>query len=84
MALGSVDVALLVLVFAPVLAGLALVDLLSRVELSRYELTIAHLWCIAIVAAPVVGAALYLGHGHHAIDQFVTERAGTSPPRAVR
>ena len=67
MALGSVEIALLVLVFAPVFAGPALLDLIERVELRRDEFTVAHRWCVAIIAAPVLGALFYQLHGRHAI-----------------
>ena len=74
MALESVEIALLVLVFAPVLTGLAVLDLMNRIDLTVDEVTPAHLWCGAVTFVPFVGAALYFWHGRQDVDQLVAER----------
>lgn len=90
MALGTVEIALLVLLFAPVLSGLAVLDLLGRVDLQLDpaeggRLTPAHLWCIAVVALPVAGPVLYHSLGRRAADRPGIDRstAGDRVPCAA-
>lgn len=84
MALGTVEIALLVLLFAPVLSGLAVLDLLGRVDLhldpaTDGRLTPTHLWCVAVVLVPVAGPLLYHSFGRPALHPVTADERFARP-----
>ena len=67
MGLGTVEVFLLIAVFAPLFTGTALVDLLDRAAAPLDITSGAATWAVTIVCLPVIGPALYAAIGRQQV-----------------
>ena len=75
MGLDTVEIFLLIAVFAPLLTGAALVDLLDRVDAPLDVASLAASWAMVMICLPVLGPALWFAVGR---DQVDADLAGAS------